>query len=262
MSPESGLGRVPGRAEHGAEEAAEEQPAGLLKDREQAKQPQQVSHTFLSAVSHEMAQPLTILRGSLELALEKEWNAEERRSWLEEALEQTDRLIQVNVFLRELAEAGTLTAVTEKTSLSVLVNDLARDLLPMAEVQKLRLVVQCEDNLSVVANEKRLQQALVNVIGNAISHTPEEGGVGISLKRSGTEACLDISDTGPGVSPEELTQFFDPFYHSPTAPQVGIDRNVLGLSVAKRIIETLNGTIWLESKTEQGRCFHIRLPLA
>ena len=124
------------------------------------------------------------------------------------------------------------------------------------------LVVRCEDNLSVVANEKRLQQALVNVIGDAISHAPEEGDVRISLKRSGTEACLDISNTGPGVSPEELIQLFDPFYHSPTASRGGIHRNVLGLSVAKRIIETINGTIRVESETEQGRCFHIRLPLA
>jgi len=262
MSPKSGRDRVPGSAARGEEEAVEKQPAGLRKDREQAEQPQRVSRTLLSAVSHEMAQPLTVLRGSLELALEKEWSAKERRSWLEQALEQADRLIQVNVLLRELADAETVTAATEKASLSTLVNDLARDLLPMAEVQKMSLVVQCEDNLSVVANEKRLQQALVNVIGNAISRTPAEGTVRISLKRSGTEACLDISDTAPGLSPEELTQLFDPFYHSPTAPQGGIDSNVRALSVAKRIIETLNGTIRVESKTEQGKCFHIRLPLA
>ena len=128
MSPKSGRGRVPGSAARVAEEAAEKQPAGLRKDREQAKQPQRVSPAFLSAVSHEMAQPLTVLRGSLELALEKEWSAEERRSWLEQALEQADRLIQVNVLLRELAEAETLTAATEKASLSTLVSDLARDL--------------------------------------------------------------------------------------------------------------------------------------
>lgn len=261
MKTRSGRGRVPGSAERRAKEAAEKQPAGLCKDREQAKQPQRVSRSFLSAVSHEMAQPLTILRGSLELALEKEWSAEERRTWLEQALEQVDRLIQLNVFLRDLAEAETLGDGTEKASLSTMINELARDLLPLAEVQKLRLVVQCEDNLSVVANEQRLQQAIVNVIGSAINHTPEEGVVHLSLKRSGTKACLDISDTGPGVSPEELTQLFDPFYHSPAVLR-SIDKNALGLSVAKRIIETLNGTIRVESETEQGRCFHICLPLA
>ena len=262
MSPKAGRGRVPGSAGRGAGKAAEKQSAGLRSDQTKAKQPQLVSRTFLSAVSHEMAQPLTILRGSLELALEKDWSAEERRSWLEQALEQADRLIQVNVFLRELAEAETLAAAAGKVSLSTLVNDLARDLLPMAEVQKLRLVVQCEDNLSVVAHEQRLQQALLNVIGSAITRTPEEGVVRLSLKRSGTEACLDISDMGPGVSSEELTRLFDPFYHPPTAPQTGIDNNALGLSVAKRIIETINGTIQVESNSGQGRCFHIRLPLA
>ena len=261
MSAKPARGRVPSPVKRGAEEAAEKQPAGLRSDQTEAKQPQRISCTFLSAVSHEMAQPLTILRGSLELALEKEWSAEDRRAWLEQALEQADRLIQVNVFLRELAETETLAAATEKASLSTLLNDLARDLLPIAEVQKLCLVVQCEDNLSVVANEKRLQQALLNVIGNAISRTPEEGVVCLSLKRSGAEACLDISDTGPGVSPEELTRLFDPFHHPPAAPRKGIDTNVLGLSLAKRIIETINGTIQVESNSEQGSCFHIRLPL-
>ncbi len=262
MSPKSGRGRLPGSAGRRAGKVAKKLPADLRKDRELVKQPQRVSRTFLSAVSHEMAQPLTVLRGSLELALEKEWSAEDRRAWLEQALEQADRLIQVNVFLRELAEAETLAAATETASLSTLVNDLARDLLPIAEVQKTRLVVQCEDNLSVVANEKRLQQALVNLIGNAISRTPEEGVVRLSLKRSGTEACLDISDTGSRVSPEGLARLFDPFYHPPAITGGGIDKNVLGLSVAKRTIEILNGTIQVESKKEQGRCFHIRLPLA
>ena len=220
MSAKSARSRVPDRVKRGTEEAAEKLSAGLSSDRERGKPPQRVSRSFLSAISHEMAQPLTILRGSLELALEKEWSAEDRRAWLEQALEQADRLIQLNVFLRELAEAETSGDGKQKASLSTLINELARDLLPLAEVKKLRLVVQCEDNLSVLAIERRLQQALVNVIGDAINHTPEEGVVRLSLKRSGAEACLEVSDTGPGMSSDEMTRLFDPFYHPPSLPRI------------------------------------------
>lgn len=261
MSAMSARSRVPDRVERGANEAAAKPSVALRGEQEKGKPPQRASCSFLSAVSHEMAQPLTILRGSLELALEKEWSAEEQRAWLEQALEQADRLIQLNVFLREMAEAETVDDGKQKASLSTLINDLAVDLLPLAEVKNLRLVVQCEDNLTVIANERRLQQALVNVIGYAINHAPEEGVVRLSLKRSGAEACLEVSDTGPGMSPDEMTRLFDPFYYPPSLPRI-IDQNALALSVAKRIIETIDGTIRVESETEQGRCFHIRLPLA
>ena len=233
----------------------------LQNHAEQIERSRQTGPTFLAAICHHLSQPLTALHGSLELGLRRRGSAAEYRTSLEDALEQADRLLRLIRSLQELAESENSDTVAENVLFSVLVREVTEDLGLLAKARGLSLSVQCEGDLYVSANSLRLQQAIFEVIGNAIEYSPARGTVRVSLSCSHGDACLTISDEGPGVPPEERDRLFDPFYRRRPTTQAN-EENGLGLVIPKRILEALGGTIQVESEVGQGTCFRIRLPLA
>ncbi len=215
--------------------------------------------SFLATVLHRLSQPLTALRGSLELALLTEPSAEEYRVTLEESLELADRLVRLICSLRELAESGNPENVREPVSLGKMVQEVAQVVQPLAESRSLTMALESAGDLYVRANSARLQEAVLKLIGIAFQRSPERGTVRVSLRTSYGDACLDIADQGRALSPEELDRFFEPFYSSasPTAPEA----SDLEPAIAKGIVEAMSGTIQVENALDQGCCFRIRFRL-
>jgi len=140
--------------------------------------------------------------------------------------------------------------------------DLLKDTLNLvknqAKIQKIHILSHLlQRGVRISGNRSLLQQVFMNLFLNAI-HAMQDGGIlTISMKRSLSEVAVHISDTGQGISNEEVNKVFDPFY---TTSSVG-KRTGLGLSISYSIIKQHSGTIEVESKKGQGSTFTVRLPV-
>jgi two-component system phosphate regulon sensor histidine kinase PhoR len=107
----------------------------------------------------------------------------------------------------------------------------------------------------------RFEQALLNLIDNAVKFNREGGDVGISVLESpGGQIEIRISDTGVGIPPEDLSRVFERFYRVDKARSRQVGGTGLGLSIVKHAIEQMNGTITVESRLGQGTTFRVFLP--
>jgi len=144
--------------------------------------------------------------------------------------------------------------------LSQIVKASIADLSEQAKQKKVRLKAELPQGLSKIHGASpRLQQAITNLIGNAINYTPE-GVVTIRVKEGDKAVEVEVIDTGIGIPPDDLPHVFDDFFR---ASNVEVKGTGLGLSIAKRIVETHGGRIWAESpcpETNRGSRFSFTLP--
>ncbi len=155
------------------QEAVGELAADLRSYAEEVEHSRGTFRTVFADVSHQMSQPLTALRGLMELALQKRCRVAEYRATLEEAMEQADRMVWLARSLRELADSVDPGGVKETVWLKAVVKEVTDDLRPLAEARGLSLAFECEGDLCVSANSVRLQQAILNLVGRAINHSPK-----------------------------------------------------------------------------------------
>jgi two-component system sensor histidine kinase VicK len=105
----------------------------------------------------------------------------------------------------------------------------------------------------------RMQEVLTNLINNAIKYTPE-GGVTVTLTGDQTLAQIQVSDTGPGISQDDLPHLFQKFYRVDNSMTRTIGGTGLGLFICRKIVELYNGRIWAESELNKGTTFFVNLP--
>ncbi|MBI3405638.1 MAG: HAMP domain-containing histidine kinase [Acidobacteria bacterium] len=218
----------------------------------------QTSREFLSAISHQMSQPLTALRGTLELAMLKKSSDPAAQRVFQDTLVQADRIVQLTRSLRELAEAEQSWDSTKQTPLSVVLGEVSLDMRPVAASQGVRLEVSGPGEVYVTANPQRIQQAVLYLIGHCIQVSGGGGSVKIELEQSETEAILHIHRTGKPYEPHEMDGLFEPFLHTRGASEEE-DQDRVRLAIAKRIIEAAHGNISVDSITT-GATFHVNLP--
>ena len=113
------------------------------------------------------------------------------------------------------------------------------------------------EGLSARADEFRLSQAMGNLLGNAIKFTPEGGEVTFSARHDGTSVLFEVSDTGPGIPPEQVTHLFEQFWQARKNDKRGVG---LGLTIAKGIVEAHGGRIWVNSAPGEGSTFAFAIP--
>lgn len=124
------------------------------------------------------------------------------------------------------------------------------------------ITLKCEDGEGaprIYADKHRVLQVLSNLIGNAMKFTPPGGTVTVTARPGGGEMLFTVSDTGPGIPNENLTDIFNPYWQAKRTERMGAG---LGLPIAKGIVESHNGRIWVESEPGAGTKFHFTLPIA
>ena len=112
--------------------------------------------------------------------------------------------------------------------------------------------------LRLVCDPTRMFQALVNLLDNAVRHSPDGGRVVVEARAEGARVAFSVSDAGPGISEEELPRVFDRFWQGRRQHRAGAG---LGLTIVKGIVEAHGGRIWVESTTGKGATFHFEIPL-
>ena len=211
---------------------------------------------LVADVAHELRTPLTILRASLEsmLAGVTHPDPEQLASLYDEA-SRIGRLVE-DLQELSLAEAGRLSLRMEPCNLHQELARVVDHIRPLAEDSEVSISYEADAEHAVAfVDRDRLRQILFNLIYNAVQYNREQGSVHVSLATEGTRAVIEVSDTGQGISEDELTHVFDRFYRGDKARRS--TGTGLGLAIAKEFTESMQGTICVESAVGVGSVFTV-----
>jgi two-component system, OmpR family, phosphate regulon sensor histidine kinase PhoR len=220
------------------------------------------SREFLTNISHELRTPLSSIKLMLETVVESP-DDEAADLFLPQVLTQVDRLASLVQQLLEQAraESGQLRLNLREIDLEVVAHPIVASFEPQAVNKGVRLELRAMRPVSVEADPDRLSQVFVNLIDNAIRHTPSGGHVTVELDATGNDAILRVRDTGVGIPYRDIPHIFERFYvvdRSRTRESGGAG---LGLAIVKGIIDAHGGTVATESMMGSGTLFTVRLPI-
>jgi heavy metal sensor kinase len=216
---------------------------------------------FIQDVSHELRTPLTILKGELEVTLNKIRSPQEYESVLLSSLEEIDRISRVveNLLLLAKFDAKQIQLKLAPAELNCTVEEALNDIKTLARQKNIRMDFRADEKIVLMMDQNQMRRLLLNLLDNAVKYTPENGRVNATLSKKNNHALIRISDTGVGIRQDELPRIFDRFYRADKS------RNTcgfgLGLSIVKSIVQTHRGTIHAESKLGEGTTFTVSLPL-
>ena len=217
---------------------------------------------FTLNASHELKTPLTVLQGEFETALRDEACAPAQREFLASQLDEIQRLIKIaeGLTLLAKADAGQIVLAQESVRLHELVQDCFADAQMLARPRRIAVELSRCDEVVLRGDRHRLRQLLLNLVDNAIKYNVSEGRVTMALARNDEAAALTISNTGPGIAPQELGRVFDRFYRGTAARSSGSEGCGLGLSVAEWIAKAHGGILHLASEPGRSTTVTVILP--
>lgn len=216
---------------------------------------------FTADASHEIRNPLSILRAGLEIGLRRERSGDEYRELLRENLQEIDRLGAVleGVLLLARDVPGTeLSLASVPVDLGEVVRATATFFADSAAEGGIRLETKIEPDLLVSGDAALLRLIVFNLIDNALKHSPQGEDLRVDVRREGDRAVLLVADRGPGVRLEDQERVFERFFQGGPASGSGVGG--LGLSVVRWVTEAHGGTAQLLD-TERGATFEVRLPV-
>ncbi len=220
---------------------------------------------FLANMSHELRTPLNAILGYTELLLdgiygEMSEKARETMGRIERSGRHLLALINDVLDLSKI-EAGQLTLSLADYWLAEIVNTVVTAMEPLAAEKGLALRVTLDPGLPLArGDDRRLSQVLLSLVGNAVKFT-DVGEVRIEGKVSDGAFLVSVSDTGPGIAPEDQARIFDEFQQVDASNTRKKGGTGLGLSIARRILAMHGGRIWVESAPGQGATFSFTLPV-
>ena len=239
----------------------------VLRDITREAEAENLKDGFLSSVSHELRTPLTAIKGYNELLLmtgSDELNNTQRR-FLGIIKENTDELINhINklIDISGMQQLQTIHLNREMVALSALVADMTAAWRDKMAAKHLALKADIEESLWVEGDIARLAWAIDNLLSNAYCYTHPGGKVAVRLQQQNGEVCLDIQDTGIGVSPVDQPFLFTRFFRAQTDLSYEVAGLGLGLFITRSIIEGHDGRVWAESHPGTGSTFSLVLPAA
>jgi heavy metal sensor kinase len=219
---------------------------------------------FTADASHELRTPLTVLRSEVEVALGKPLSVPEHHQLLGGILEELGRMSRLTDQLLTLSrrDAGVEQFTPMPLDLASLAGGVVEALRPLAEAKGVRLHCDCNDPVRVAGDEVRLRQVVINLLDNALKHTPQGGTITVRVGQQGDTCVLIVEDTGVGIPSEHLPHVFDRFYRVDKARSRAEGGTGLGLSIARSIVTAHGGRIELQSEPGAGTTCTVTLPRA
>ena len=219
---------------------------------------------FIANVSYELRTPLNTIIGFTEILAGQYFGAlnERQAEYAGGILDSSHRLLLLINDILDLAtiEAGHMTLELESIRLDALLQSVLGLVRERARQKKLQIECDCPPEIgSIVADERRLKQALFNVLTNAVKFTPEGGRIVLSARRRENEIVLTTTDSGIGIPPEDRTRVFDKFERG-SAPEARRSGAGLGLSLVKSFVELHGGRVELDSEAGVGTMVKCTLP--
>ena len=222
---------------------------------------------FVSNASHELATPLTTIKGFAETLLTEEasMDTEMRKKFLNIVVQESERM---QALLRDLLQMARFDSEEYRRSITVesfvaqdILREVQEEFLTRAQERKLQLdVVWNKEPMPILANRDWLKQILVNLLENALKYTPENGLISVTYDHNAQFAIFTVYNTGEGITAQDASRIFDRFYRIDKARTRQIGGTGLGLSIVKFIVEMFGGEISVSSKPGEGVAFIFTVP--
>ena len=223
----------------------------------------QQQNRFLTDVGHELRTPLTVIKGNASLMRRIKIADTESLDSISNEVDRLTRMVN-GLLLLAKAESGKLPLDRRLVELDSLLFEIVNDM-KVISGDRLNFRFADVDQILVCGDRDRLKQVWVNLIGNAVNHTPDGGEIIIGMnKMEDNRACIYVKDTGSGIPPEDLPHVFERFYRAEKSrTRSGSSKGFgLGLSIAYWIVHHHGGQIEAESKEGEGAKFTVWLPMA
>lgn len=232
----------------------------LRKAKEEAEEAARLKDAMLANMSHEVRTPLTGILGFAEmLRSEMEGPEAELIGHIHDSGRRLRRTLEAMLHLSKL-ESGTHELSPQHLDLTTLVKETTEELTPKARKRGIDIEKQLSEPIPGRWDEEALREVTRSLLENAIKFTPEDGRARVQTYLEADDAVLEIEDTGVGISEDAQESVFAPFKQE----SEGINREYegmgIGLTITRKFIELMNGTIDLESEKGRGTCFTVRLP--
>lgn len=227
---------------------------------------------FLANVSYQLRTPLNAIMGFAEILTNQYFGElnEKQKDYTNSIQEAGSKLVSLIDDILDLAtiEAGYLDLAMNEFDVADTLNNLLDLVQEWARKEKIDISLNCPDDIgSLVADERRIKQILLNLLHNAISFTPEGGKITVSAVKKDETIDFTVSDTGVGISKADLERVFEPFERATSEHRADMSPNALsrgaglGLSLVKNIVELHGGTVAIQSEQGKGTEVTISLPL-
>lgn len=237
----------------------------LLSDVTHFKKLEVLKSEFVSTVSHDLRSPLTLIRGyATMLQMVGELN-EQQTGYIRKILSGVESMSRLVNNLLDLSriEAGVGLQI-EKLSVHDIVEDVVGEMQMQAAQKRIQLQVEIPKNINPIieADPALLQQALHNLVENAIKYTELAGQVIVQLRVHQDQMVFEIHDTGMGIAPADQQRLFEKFYRARRKGAKGERGSGLGLAIVKSIAERHGGRVWLKSQLGKGSTFYFAIPIS
>ncbi len=242
----------------------------IQKAKNEADAANEAKSTFLSSMSHDLRTPLNGIVGFTDLAI-REGSEEKRLDYLKKIQVSGNLLSDLVEDTLELSriESGKMTLNLEPIKGGELAKTVAMAVTPAAELKHIHLIADSSryPHEVIYCDRLKLQKVMLNLLSNAIKYTPPGGTVSMSVEvieppRNGMTRRLVVEDNGIGMSEDFLTKLYEPFSQEHRAEAGNVAGTGLGLTIVKRIVDLMNGTITVESRVNKGTKFIIDLPVS
>ncbi|MBN2618131.1 MAG: HAMP domain-containing protein [Spirochaetales bacterium] len=212
--------------------------------------------------AHELRTPVTLIQGNLELILEGVYSPNKEN--IEAIYNETVTLSNLIKELQQLssAESNNLELNMEKIDIGLLLDSTVNSFKADFNKKDINSFISIPKNInSVRGDSQKLKQVFVNILSNAVRHTPENGSINTELIVNKNSIEIRISDTGTGIGKDELEKIFERFYRTDSSRNRDKGGSGLGLAISREIIRLHNGSIFAESDSQGGATFVINLPI-
>ncbi len=219
---------------------------------------------FLTDVAHELRTPLTYMRGYSQVLYDgMAKSPAEARQYLQIIHQETERLERLvqDLFVLAQADAGMLVARPEEVDLAALVGRVVERFRPSALEKGVRLAMEGGQGALVEVDSARMEQAVVNLLDNALRHTPAGGSVTASAMIRGERAEVVIQDSGSGIPEGDLPFIWERMYRADKSRSREGGGAGLGLAIVKNIVELHGGSVFAENREGGGTSIHVSVPV-
>ncbi|MFM1654247.1 two-component system histidine kinase PnpS [Brevibacillus sp. B_LB10_24] len=235
----------------------------VLHDITEIRRLEKMRSEFVANVSHELRTPVTSIKGFTETLLDGALQDEETcRQFLQIIADESERLFRLITEILDLSriEQKKITLQLVEVNVFKLIHETAKIVQEQVSRKHLNLILPPEQAITLTTDKDCLRQILLNLMSNAIAYTPEGGTITWSVEQADNQVQIRVTDTGIGIPEKDLGRVFERFYRVEKARSRDTGGTGLGLAIVKHLVESLHGTITVESKEGVGSTFRVTLP--
>lgn len=223
---------------------------------------EQLRKDLIANVSHELRTPLSLIRGYAETLRDVSGDvAEKRNKQLGIIIEESERLSKIVDDMLKLSQmqAGYLNITPGPFMINRTIEDVMKRFEILSEKTRIKLVYDAAGNITITADELRIEQVLFNLIHNAFNHTPEGGEITVRVTETQDNVKVEVTDTGTGISEEDIRHIWDRYYKADKNRERIVVGTGLGLSIVKSVLEAHKAQYGVESGQGAGTVFWFEL---